>query len=212
MTPQSQTQAPTPQHHDEQILVVKRSHLFPTTESAWLGINATDLSNYVNIICKHQEFQPRSAMELDPAYKQIIPYMVFQHGDRYFLMQRRSTASEKRLQNLYSLGIGGHVRKEDLVGTNLMKWAEREFHEEINYTGTFTVTPLGILNDDSNEVGRVHLGLVLLLKGDLDTISIRSELKSGQLLTLNECHEYYAQLESWSKLVLGFLEHNKNVL
>jgi predicted NUDIX family phosphoesterase len=157
------------------------------------------------MIYKHQEFQPRSAMELDPTYKQIIPYMVFQHDARYFLMQRRATTSEQRLKNLYSLGIGGHVQQQDVVSTDLMDWARREFNEEVAYSGNLTVKTVGILNDDSNEVGRVHMGLVLLLQGDSGDISIKSELKNGQLLTLAECKTYYDQLESWSRLVLNFL-------
>lgn len=210
MNTQAQKTAPTPAHHDEQILVVRRTHLLPNDTHAWHGIRCTETDAYVQRIYQHQEFKPRAAMECDPNYKQIIPYMIFQHDDRYFLMQRRSTASEQRLQNKYSLGIGGHVQQQDVVGTNVIEWAQREFHEEVAYTGNLNVTTLGILNDDTNDVGRVHLGLVLLLQGDSSDITIKSELKNGQLLTLPECTTYYDHLESWSKLVLDFLAQKNN--
>lgn len=211
MNTQLQKNTPKPQLvNDEQILVVQRAHLFANEADAWQGIRRTQTDTFINLIYAQQEFKPRSAMELDPTYKQIIPYMIFQSEDRYFLMQRRATASEKRLQNKYSLGIGGHVRQEDVVGANLMDWARREFHEEIAYNGNLNVTTLGILNDDTNEVGRVHLGLVLLLQGDSSEIAIKSELKSGQLLTLGECATYYDQLESWSQCVLTLLQEYDN--
>lgn len=191
---------------DEQILVVQRMHLFTPARQAWHGICHDDTQAYINLIYQHQEFKSRAIMELDPLYKQIIPYMIFHYNDRYFLMQRKATTSEQRLKNLYSLGIGGHVQQQDVTGNNLMDWAQREFNEEISYDGALQVTTLGILNDDTNDVGRVHLGLVLLLEGDSSNIAVKSELKSGQLLTLTECKTYYDQLESWSKFVLEFLE------
>jgi predicted NUDIX family phosphoesterase len=191
--------------HDEHILVVERTRLFTPARQAWHGIQCTDIDAYVQMIYQYQEFKSRAAMELDPLYKQIIPYMIFQHNDRYFLMQRKATTSEQRLKNLYSLGIGGHVQQQDITSINLMDWAQREFQEEIAYDGRLNVTTLGIINDDTNDVGRVHLGLVLLLQGDSSNIAVKSELKSGQLLTLAECKTYYDHLESWSKFVLELL-------
>lgn len=124
-------------------------------------------------------------------------------------MQRQAQASEKRLQNKFTLGIGGHMRQEDMAHDSVFAWAQREFNEEINYTGNFDIQTVGILNDDSNEVGKVHVGLVLLLNGDSAEISVRSELKSGNLVSLEECIKHYDQLESWSQMVVEYLK-NKN--
>ena len=188
---------------DELILVVKTSALFPDT--APQGIHPVDFKELLALINQKKEFLPRGLMEVDTTFKQIIPYLIFTHNDQYFLMQRSATASETRLQNNYSLGIGGHVRQEDLAGATLFDWAEREFNEEIAYNGTLECEPIGILNDDSNEVGKVHLGLVMLLHGDSSDIAIRSELKSGTLVPLEECMLLYKDMESWSKIVLKFL-------
>lgn len=201
----TQTQKPTiPQKQDEDILVVRRNELFP--EGAWQGIRAVDTQQFVTTIQEKKEFHPRSLMETDPTFKQIIPYLIFTHGNKYFLMQRQSNASEKRLQNKYSLGIGGHIRKEDMTTNSIFDWAKREFHEEVNYSGKLNISPLGVLNDDSNDVGKVHLGFVLLLQGDSNAISVKSELKSGTLVTLDECAKYQNNLESWSNLVFEFLQ------
>jgi len=199
----TQTQAQTTHaHHDERILVVKRSDLLAAQEN-WQGLNIDFFPSCLEIISKNAEFQPRSLMEKDPTYKQIIPYLIFEHEGSFFLMQRKKDASEQRLQSKYSLGIGGHMRFEDLQQSpDLFGWAKREFEEEVEYTGTFQMAPLGILNDDSTEVGQVHLGIVLMLIGDSNRISIKSELQSGQLIPLPDCLDYVPYMETWSQIVL----------
>lgn len=191
--------------NNERILVVKRATLFADTQ-AWQGINAQDLEKYALLVEREQEFHQRMLMETDQRYKQIIPYLVFTYSDKYFLMQRAQGASEKRLQNKYSLGIGGHIRQEDMLHGSIFEWAQREFHEEVSYNGQLTITPLGVLNDDTNDVGKVHMGFVLLLEGTSADIAIKSELKSGQLLTLAELEPYVAQMEQWSAMVYALLK------
>ena len=206
MTMQTQKSAtPIVQKQDELILVVPREELF-TQQAAWTGLKAVNFDDYLAIIQKNQQFLPRSLMEQDPTYKQIIPYLIFAHKDRYFLMQRTAQATEKRLQNKYSLGIGGHIRQEDMENDSLFGWARREFHEEVNYSDTFTIKPLGVLNDDSNAVGQVHIGFVFLLEGATPNISVKSELKSGELLSIDQLSTFFPQMESWSQLVFEFIK------
>src|SRR5438309_8801149 len=148
---------------DEHILVVKRSYLFTESVQAWHGLKEVNFEHYMHIINHKKEFHPRSVMETNPAYKQIIPYLIFTHDNNYFLMQRRSDSSETRLRNKLTLGIGGHIRQEDMSYSakalqdkqedSLFAWATREFHEEVEYAGNLTVKPLGIINDDSDDVG-----------------------------------------------------------
>lgn len=190
---------------DEQILVVKRELLF--TDQAWHGLNTKDNQLLESIITTQQEFLPRSLMEQDPTYKQIIPYVIYHYNGTYFVMQRTSTASEQRLKNKFSMGIGGHVRQEDVDGKAITEWAEREFHEEINYQGTLVLEPIGFLNDDSNPVGRVHMGFVILAHGNTDNISVKSELKSGYLMTLAEIDALSPHLETWSQIVFEYLKN-----
>lgn len=191
---------------DENILVVKKNTMFSSGD--FQGLQEVNVDGYLDIIDKHKEFLPRSIMETDFNYKQIIPYLVFTHDNKLFLMQRQSKSTEQRLQSKYSLGIGGHIREEDMTSKDIVDWARREFEEEVNYSGNYTVEPLGLLNDDSNEVGQVHAGFVFLLKGDSPDITVNSELKSGELLTIQECKKYYEFMETWSQIVFDSLAKN----
>ena len=196
----------------EQIAVVNTKNLF--LSGTWQGLKTTGLEEIIKTIQEQKEFLPRGLAETNVDYKQIIPYVVFkfqdQHNqtnhDLYFLMQRKATASESRLAHNYSLGIGGHLREKDLKSASVFDWAQREFNEEINYTDPFTIELIGMINDDSNEVGQVHLGLVMVVTGSTKNISIKSELKNGQLLTLDECNTYYNQMETWTQIVFDTLK------
>jgi predicted NUDIX family phosphoesterase len=200
---EQKNQEPLLKNNEEHVLVVKRSILFP--DEAWQGLENRDNDYYLQLIQQEKEFLPRALMENDSSYKQIIPYLIFTFNNTYFLMQRQAKSSEQRLKNKYSLGIGGHIRAEDMSSDSIIDWARREFEEEINYQGIYTVKPLGILNDDSNSVGEVHLGFVFLLEGTSSAISVKSELKSGELLSLAQCEAYYPQMESWSQIIVNFL-------
>jgi predicted NUDIX family phosphoesterase len=199
---QQQTLTSVPQ--EEMIMVVSTKDLF-NHQASWLGIKSDHVQDYIDRIIALHEFQPRSLMEQDPSFKQIIPYMIFTHNNKYFLMQRQDNASEARLKSKMTLGIGGHLRAEDIEGANFGAWARREFHEEIEFDGSYTISFLGLLNDDSNAVGQVHVGLLMLLTGSSDNIAIKSELKSGSMVNLDECLMHYESLESWSQIVYNFL-------
>ena len=197
MHKQNQTQT---KFHDEEILVIKSSEF-----NLWQGLKQSNLEEIIEIINKKQEFFPRSQMELDENFKQIIPYLVFKYEDSIFLMQRKDSSSEQRLKNKLSIGIGGHIRQEDISTKSIFDWAEREFHEEIDYNSDFKSEIIGILNDDSNSVGRVHLGVVFLLTGDSDQIKIKSELKSGLLVPTKDLQELIPKMETWSQIVSEFM-------
>jgi predicted NUDIX family phosphoesterase len=194
--------------NDELILVVKRSSL-----NLWQGLkikgdkseNDGDLLTLINL---KKEFHWRSKMETDENYKQIIPYLIFKFEESFFIMQRKDTASEQRLKNLFSLGIGGHIKESDITSNSIFDWAKREFNEEIDYTGKFETTFLGALNDDSNEVGRLHLGVIFLLNGDSNKIKIKSELKDGCLIPKGELKDLMHKMEPWSQIIVQYLLDN----
>src|SRR3990167_324317 len=186
--------------NDESILVIKSSEL-----KLWQGLKTDSCDTLLNLINAKKEFHWRSIMETDENYKQVIPYLIFQFQDLFFVMQRKETASEQRLKNKLSIGIGGHIRKEDISSKSLFDWARREFAEEINYDGKFETELIGALNDDSNSVGKVHLGIVFLLKGDSDQIKVRSELKSGYLVKKEDLETLVPKIETWSKIVSQYL-------
>lgn len=193
-----------PNSSQEIILVVKKNELVASEN--FYGIFPASVDLIFEIISTQGLFMKRSLAENDESFKQIIPYLIYQHKDSFFLMQRSSTASEERLKNSYSLGIGGHIREADLQDSqSILDWAQREFEEEVLLSGSYKPIFLGLLNDNSTAVGRVHLGLVFLLKGNSPNITIRSEMKSGKLIPLKELDDFKNDMENWSKIVLDHL-------
>jgi predicted NUDIX family phosphoesterase len=185
----------------EQVLCVKRDEIFP--DGAWHGFVSDDLERHQAVIRERHFFKPRSEVEDDPTFQQIIPYVVFRHGDHYFLTHRLRASSEKRLLKQYSLGVGGHINPGDLeAGDPILDGLKREWQEEVNYDGRFEARLIGLLNDDSSPVSKVHLGVVFVVEGDTPNISIRETDKlAGELLTLDEMRIYYLGMESWSQMV-----------
>jgi predicted NUDIX family phosphoesterase len=185
----------------EHVLVVPRDQVFP--DGAWHGFVDQHLERYRQIFRERSFFMPRAEVEDDPAYQQIIPYVVFRHEDRYLLTRRLKASSEKRLRQLYSLGVGGHINPGDLDnGDPVQDGLRREWQEEVEYEGQFQAQLLGLINDDSSPVSRVHLGVVFVVVGDRPEIRIRETDKlAGELLSLEEMRIYYLEMESWSQIV-----------
>jgi predicted NUDIX family phosphoesterase len=193
-----------PNSSQEIILVVKKNELVASEN--FYGIFPASVDLIFEIISTQGLFIKRELAEYDESFKQIIPYLVYQYKDSFFLMQRSNTTTEDRLKNCYSLGIGGHIKETDLQDSqSILDWAQREFAEEVFFSGSYKPIFLGLLNDDSTPVGRVHLGLVFLLKGSSPNISVRSELKSGKLIPLKELGDFKDEMENWSKIVLDHL-------
>jgi predicted NUDIX family phosphoesterase len=185
----------------EHVLCVRRDELFP--DGAWHGFVGDGLDRAQATIRSGSFFMPRAEVEEDPAYQQIIPYVVFRHGDRYLLTKRLRASTEKRLRQLYSLGVGGHINPEDLSGGDpISDGMRREWEEEVVYEGSLRAELLGLLNDESSPVSKVHLGVVFLVDGSTPDIAIRETDKlSGELLTLDEMRIHYLEMESWSQIV-----------
>lgn len=186
---------------DEHVLCVRREDVFP--DGAWHGFVDKGLERYEKVIREQSFFMPRAEVEDDPSYQQIIPYLVFRHGDRYLLTRRLRASTEKRLRQQYSLGVGGHINPGDLEqGDPVMDGLRREFEEEVLYDGSYEATLLGLINDESAPVSRVHLGLAFLVEGTSPDIQIRETTKlAGELLTLEEMRIFYLEMEGWSQIV-----------
>jgi len=185
----------------EQVLVVRREDIFP--DGAWHGFVTDDLERHQRVIRESHFFKPRAEVENDSSFQQVIPYVVFRHGDRYLLTHRLRASSEKRLRKQYSLGVGGHINPGDLQGGDpIIDGLKREWAEEVIYDGRFEANLLGLLNEESSPVSKVHLGVVFLVEGDSPNIQIRETNKlAGDLLTLDEMRIHFLEMESWSQLV-----------
>lgn len=190
----------------EEVLVVRREDIFP--DGAWHGFVSDGLDRAQRVIREQSFFKPRAEVEDDPTYQQIIPYVVFRHDDRYFLTKRLKASSEKRLRQQYSLGVGGHINRDDLAGGDpIYDGLRREWEEEVEYSGQFEAQLLGLINEESAPVSRVHLGVAFLVDGTTPDIRIRETDKlSGELLTLEEMRIFFLSMESWSQIVYEELQ------
>ncbi len=156
---------------------------------------------------QHLSFRPRSEVETDPSFKQIIPYVVLRHEDRVFYYTRGKQGTEERLQALKSIGIGGHISEEDAEGDDLYRCGMlREVEEEVNLQSEYTEYCLGLINDDSTPVGAVHLGIVHVFDLEQPKVSQREEsLAEIGFATLEELAEEKDTLETWSQFTLEAL-------
>lgn len=193
----------------ENVAVVKAKSLYEL-HSEWLGFIAinNDIKKFLET---KQELGIRPCIEENIAFKQLIPYMIFKYKDSVFLYDRGNGGNEKRLHGKCSIGIGGHLKFEEGREIPMKMWGEREFYEEVEYSGKFNSNVVGLLNDSNTIVGKVHLGIATLIKGTNSNIKVKSEMKSGELVSIKECYEkYYNKLEIWSQFCILELMKKKD--
>ncbi len=207
MPKKSQKKSPIGSKHEERVMVVSRSDIF--AGGIWHGLRGDNVQKYINTINSKHRFMARGEVESDARWQQIIPYLIFEHNGKIFLMRRKGDHTDKRLSNKYSIGIGGHINRRDMNGQGLLGWAKREFAEEIDFSGNYKANFLGIINDDSNDVGLVHVGLVIHLVGDSDKIQVKDEHKSGELVSMAQLGRSYKNMETWSQIIYDYFRQMK---
>lgn len=196
---------------DENVLVFPRS-LFERLGS-FQGFNL-EVNRYLQAILdiKNNSFMPRAEAETNPNFKQIIPYVVITDGKRVLHYVRGKKAGEQRLVAKGSIGIGGHINDEDhslfTVGLQAFQEAvKREVCEELAVQGAFDARPVGLINDDSTEVGRVHFGIVHVLFRTSEQVKKNEQVITQlEFLPFEELAARREQMESWSQLCLDNIE------
>jgi predicted NUDIX family phosphoesterase len=160
-------------------------------------------------ILQNCSFLERDIAEHDFQRKQVIPYVVIQCQGHYLLIQRTAKQTETRLHHLYSLGVGGHVNCDDLEdkgGDIITSGMRREFSEEIQLETSGPCRLVGVINDDSTEVARLHVGFVYLLTTTSRQYTILEQGKYTASWKLpNEISNYYDQMESWAQIVHDYM-------
>jgi len=185
----------------ERVYVVPRSAVLD--EAGWYGIRTDGLDAFVAALESDGRYEPRDAMEIDPSFKQVIPYLVLRDGPRYFLMQRTAGGADPRLHGRYSIGVGGHLNPGD---GDLLGGLRREWSEELvaDFVPDFRLVAL--LNDDTTEVGAVHIGAVYIADAAGRAVAIRETVKlSGSFVDAAAVAAVIDRLETWSRLTFGFL-------
>ena len=153
----------------------------------------------LDIISSKHFFLDRPTAEQSPQYKQIIPYVVIRHDDSIFLLQRTTKQTESRLHHKLSIGIGGHINPDS---PTILGGLQKELEEEVGVEGDYEVTFVGILNDDTTDVGRVHLGAVYVLDAATPEVTIReTEKMTGSWVPRDQLRAMRDRMETWSQLV-----------
>jgi predicted NUDIX family phosphoesterase len=198
-----------PQSHAERVLVV------PAAEFDRLGRFqgfSGEAERYLRglLVPEFAQFRPRSEVEDDPSFKQIIPYVIFRSGDAVFCYTRGKSQGETRLHRLRSLGVGGHVAEADADGRATLDAYEmalsRELEEEVEVLSDGEMHRVGLINDDSNPVGQVHLGVVHLYKLQQPCVTPREDgLADAEFVALKRVQDLRDQFETWSQICIDSL-------
>ncbi len=162
---------------------------------------------------EHVSYRPRSEVECDPGFKQLIPYVIFCHTDdggrlSVFEYTRGVGQGEGRLHRKRSVGIGGHIAADDVDGNGspYEEGMRRELEEEVDIRTPYTAQCVGLINDDETEVGRVHLGVVH--RFDVERPDVRSREPDILEAGFHPIEHLLADLtgfETWSKICLEAL-------
>jgi predicted NUDIX family phosphoesterase len=209
---------------EEEILVAPRKDVFIDEQLVFQGVEqnqekvdaiVTNLANSIETMRRGALNDPtikENNAEINTDYKQPIPYALIKRGDEVFVYARLSGGGETRLHDKLSIGAGGHMNLEEANSFNevLMLNLERELEEELDIQAkTKELKFIGLINDDENEVGRVHLGILAIIELPLDSeVTVReTEQLRGFWSTVEELKqpETYKRLESWSQFAIDII-------
>lgn len=195
---------------DEMIIGIPRERALP--DGAWSGFKPFSSVGMGTVEIGRLDLlgspRPRRELEMDPSWKQPIPYAIAMYeapdGSRHlFWMDRLAGGSDRRLHGRASFGVGGHIGAHD---GGIFAALEREWTEEVDTPSLPRFTPLGLLNDDADEVGRVHLGVVFLAQLRSDQIQVREHEKlAGSLIRVSEAVARASELEGWSAALIAHI-------
>lgn len=198
----------------EQVMVVPTSLLH---ECGYFQGFCADPGSYLERLLdpSNTRYLPREKMETDPSFKQLIPYCIFQYTDdaggrHVFQYQRGTGQGESRLHRKRSIGIGGHVSTVDIgdqcpyeVGM------QRELDEEVRIETEFRQHCVGLINDDENDVGRVHLGVVHLFEvAEPKVHPNETDIASAGFQPVGDLLASIDEFETWSQICLQALYRN----
>jgi len=198
----------------EQVLVVERKVIEELGMFHGLQFN---VEPYLNKLFEPgiMSFMPRPEAEANPDFKQLIPYVIMGCKGKYLNYVRGKRAGETRLVSKRSLGIGGHINPVDdevpLFGTDFSEVyrcaVEREIEEEVNVNTKHTDRIAALLNDDTNEVGQVHLGVVHYWDLETEDVTRREQMITQMnFMAVEQLQEVKESLERWSQLCLDGID------
>ena len=191
----------------ELVLVLPRASIPGGTDFHGLRPAAErDLDELRAVVARDGRYLERPTAETDPTFKQLIPYVVVRDGAAVFLMHRTDAGGDARLHGRASVGVGGHLNPVDAGEDALMAGLRREWREELDAPWDPEFRLVGLLNDDTNPVGSVHLGVVFTVEAAGRPVAVRErETLLGEFVSPAEVTAVSDRLETWSGLVAASL-------
>ncbi|MBI5803835.1 NUDIX domain-containing protein [Candidatus Pacearchaeota archaeon] len=197
----------------KEALVVDRKKLFK--DGDFHGFLPSTERNLIGLILKSHYYHARgNELENNQELQQIIPYVwIINPKEKKVLAYRRSSTqsyNEKRLRNKWSCGVGGHIDKEDSSDpiTNAMM---RELKEEVLMSVYPKPKIIGYLNDDKDDVGKVHFGVVALAETEEKVEKGSDEMAECRFLSIKEIESLFSnpanEIESWTTLSWPFVKN-----
>ena len=187
----------------ERVLVIARSDV--PGGCGFRGVRRVSdgfLEDLRRAVAAHGAYEDRPLAEDDPSRKQLIPYVVVRDGVRVFLMQRTDAGGDARLHGKASIGVGGHLNPVDDGEDRLLAGLRREWTEELDADWEPEFRLVGLLNDDTNPIGAVHLGVVFEVDAAGRPVAVRERDKlTGAFADVESLHAAWDRLETWSQLV-----------
>jgi len=206
-------------------------------------INKEQMYDLMLAISPHLWFGPREVLEYKPEFKQIIPYVVVANNNNRILIYKRSAAKgDKRLNSLYSIGLGGHIKISDLeissftpnkqfINLNALLFSamKRELNEELPIDECFvdnkTTSVLGFINLESKidytkdiNVNDVHFGIVYYHKRNMVAPNRTNEdgMHDFQFINISDALTTFNTgnniLENWSIATIELLKEKASCL
>jgi predicted NUDIX family phosphoesterase len=188
----------------EKVLVVPARCLWDRVAYTEKGLITGGADQLAAVVASCGVFMDRAAAEADPSHKQIIPYALVRYSDSFFLLQRKSAQGEVRLHHKFSVGVGGHINpSETALGSAVIEEGlAREVNEELYIEAGYQERQAGLINDDTTDVGRVHLGVLFEVNSTSLDVRVReTEKMHGDWAPIERLKENYERLETWSQIV-----------
>lgn len=196
-------------YKNEQVFVVpfNKVQMFSDKFSTQVSSNVNQCAKYFNKIETGGLFISRNDAEGNVSVQQLIPYTVIFNKDMSKLYTAYRKKGDSRLNNIYSLGFGGHINPIDNTGRNkslIINAAVRELEEEINIKTAYKLNYLGTVRDLLSET-KEHLGFVFAITTN-NRVSIKEKDKmKGSWMDIKELYDKYYKFESWSRYIIDYL-------
>lgn len=189
----------------ERVLVVEREKLEKILPSG--PFISENIEEIINFILKNYTFEDREKAEYDTNLKQIIPYIVIRQENRFYMLKRLQKQTEKRLHNMLSLGVGGHINPGESEENSILEAGlHRELREEVFVEHIRGLSCVGIIDDNSGGVSNFHLGVFYLLDAEGEVHVLETEKMKGRWASMDELEEQCQYFERWSQIVIQSLQ------